>query len=76
MSIGRAFTEIEPPTLDPAHLGLGCHLATTTTPMRGGVWGGGGGEMDAPSIRTSVGAPRGSWSLEPQKKSSATSPET
>ena len=36
---------------------------------------GGGTGMDAPSIRTSVGAPRGRRSLEPQRKSSATSPE-
>ena len=35
--------------------------------MRGGVRGGGTG-MDAPRIRTSVGAPRGGRSLEPQKK--------
>ena len=76
MFFGHAFAEIEPPTLDPARLGLGCHLATTTTLMRGGGWAGGGTGMDAPSIRTSVGAPRGGRSLEPQKKSSATSPET
>ena len=67
MSLGYAFTEIEPVTLDPARLGLGCHLATITTLMRDGVWVGGGG-MDAPSLRTSVEAPRGSRSPEPQKK--------
>ena len=60
---------------DPAHPGLGCHVATITTVVRDGVCVGGGG-MDAPSLRTSVEAPRGSRSPEPQKKSSATSPET
>ena len=67
MSLGCAFTEIEPVTLDPARLGLGCHLATITTLMRDGVWVGGGG-MDAPSLRTSVEAPRGSRSPEPHTK--------